>query len=226
MVGAPLPPQIGRREIQQKFNKRMCESCRNAPPCKMRNNCAMCNNWCLNENTPESSYQPESIVGSPIESVPHHEFLNSNPTQPTDVDVHQEQTNIFPIMSRSNIVGSSEKTTYNVDNNIIQPMKGSILRLLGMSDIRDAEDMGMWVTTLSNNPPSFETRNNAEKIINLCRNAGSELQEEAQESVKNMASFMWSQLQEELKSRIQQIDNTHITKGEMANIVEDIFKRV
>lgn len=132
---------------------------------------------------------------------------------------------ILTMASRSNFE-SPEQKTYNIERPIIQPIRGVILRLLGMSNIGEADDMGVWVKTTSNNPPIFESKNNAEKILSLCKDAGAELQEEAKAGAREMITFMWSQLQKELLKRTDQLGKPLMTKGDIENVVNDIFKTV
>lgn len=166
-----------------------------------------------------SAVQPDKI------NVSENNILG-NPLKQNFLPHNTDGGDILAMASRSNFDISSERKTFNIERPIIQPMKGTILRLLGMSNIGDADDMGVWVTTTTNNPPIFESRNNAEKILNLCKDAGAELQEEAKAGAKEMIAFMWSQLQKELQKRIHQFGKPLMNKADIENIINDIFETV
>lgn len=95
-----------------------------------------------------------------------------------------------------------------------------------MSNIEDVDNMGIWVTTLSNGPPVFEAKNGADKILKLCEDAGSELEEDAKKGAKEMMSNMWLQLQKEFQKAIDHHDKLHMTKNDVDKFVNDFFNKV
>lgn len=237
VVGASNPTQTERRDIHSKLNDRLCTSCQKS--CNKKH-CKTCDKWCRSPKSLETPDEAGHIVESPIpnlqippvtltapldSSIVNMPPLVKNP-QPQNEAFSNGKADIFTMASRSNIDGSAEKKTFNIDQPVIQPMRGIILRLLGMSNIGDADDMGVWVTTLSNNPPTFEPKNNAAKIFSLCKEAGSELQEEAKEGAKEMVAFMWLQLQKEFQKRMSHLKKPQMSKNDMENLLLDIFKTV
>lgn len=229
MVGASNPTQTERRDIHSKLNDRLCTSCQRS--CNKKH-CKTCDKWCRSPKSLETTNEAEHIVESPVQNPQIPSGVLTAPLETNIVNMPplvrnpQPQNDIFTMASRSNIEASTEKKTFNIDQPVIQPMRGIILRLLGMSNIGDADDMGVWVTTLSNNPPKFETKNNAAKIFSLCKEAGSELQEEAKEGAKEMVAFMWLQLQKEFQKRMNHLNKPQMSKNDMENLLLDIFKTV
>lgn len=236
VVGAINPSQTERRDIHSKLNERLCTSCQRS--CNKKY-CKTCDKWCHSPKTLDIPTEDGHLGESPIQNLQISSSIISDPdtnivsmpplmrrSQTHDEAFLNDEANRITMASRSNFEGSVEKKNYNVARSIIQPMRGIILRLLGMSNINEADDMGVWVTTVSNKPPIFEPKNNAEKVFRFCKEAGSELQEEAKEGAKEMVVFMWIQLQKEFKKRMSQLNKTQMSKKDVENLLQDIFKTV
>lgn len=237
-VGA-ASPLIERRDIHDILNKHLCTTCKNGPSCKLRNNCNACEGWCGSKETTSSNSQIEPVVGSPVEpnlliqsrsfELPKPSIVDSSgQITPESQDAALGGQDSVAMATRSNVETkvTSNKKAYTVEPFAVQPMRGVITRLLGISNMEDVEDMGIWVTTLSNEPPAFGRTNNAERVLNLCRDAGKELQEEAQNGAKEMITFMWDELQKNIQKRIYQHDKPLVSREEMGEIIQDFFKNV
>lgn len=231
IVGASNP-EISRKDIQEKLYKQLCNSCKNGPSCKLHNNCEVCENWCGSEELSGATPEAKSIVGLQLRRSPAQDQDNivGSPlrknTKPLSSITKPQSQDPFVLTTRSNFADFSEKKQYNLEPTAIQPMKGAIMRLLGISNTADIDGIGVWVSTISNKPPSLVPKNNAETILKFCKDAGSELQEEAKNGAKEMVAFMWAQLQKDLEKKFRDYDKSQLNKDEAGKLVQDFFKEV